>query len=41
MNGAAVSAISAGDTAWLLGSAALVFVMNPGLAFFYSGLVRR
>ena len=41
MNGAALPAINAGDTAWLLGSAALVFVMNPGLAFFYSGLVRR
>jgi Amt family ammonium transporter len=34
-------AISAGDTAWVLVAAALVFVMNPGLAFFYAGLVRR
>ncbi len=34
-------AVSAGDTAWVLGAAALVFVMNPGLAFFYAGLVRR
>jgi len=34
-------AISAGDTAWVLAAAALVFVMNPGLAFFYAGLVRR
>ena len=33
--------ISAGDTAWMLTSAALVFLMSPGLAFFYSGLVRR
>ncbi len=33
--------INAGDTAWVLGAAALVFVMNPGLAFFYAGLVRR
>jgi len=33
--------ISAGDTAWVLISAALVFLMSPGLAFFYSGLVRR
>jgi Amt family ammonium transporter len=33
--------ISAGDTAWVLAAAALVFVMNPGLAFFYAGLVRR
>ena len=37
----AAPAINAGDTAWLLGSAALVFLMNPGLAFFYAGLVRR
>ena len=35
------SAISAGDTAWVLVAAALVFAMNPGLAFFYAGLVRR
>ena len=33
--------INAGDTAWVLAAAALVFVMNPGLAFFYAGLVRR
>ncbi len=33
-------AISAGDTAWVLVSAALVMVMVPGLAFFYGGLVR-
>ncbi|MDR1833201.1 MAG: ammonium transporter [Propionibacteriaceae bacterium] len=32
--------ISAGDTAWVLTSAALVFVMTPGLAFFYGGMVR-
>lgn len=29
-----------GDTAWLLTSAALVLFMTPGLAFFYSGMVR-
>ncbi|MCB5725443.1 ammonium transporter [Mitsuokella jalaludinii] len=29
-----------GDTAWVLISAALVFVMTPGLAFFYGGMVR-
>ena len=29
-----------GNTAWLLVSAALVLLMTPGLAFFYSGLVR-
>ena len=34
-------AVNAGDTAWVLAAAALVFVMNPGLAFFYAGLVRR
>ena len=33
--------ISAGDTAWVLMSAALVMLMTPGLAFFYGGLVRR
>lgn len=33
--------ISTGDTAWMLTSAALVFLMTPGLAFFYTGLVRR
>src|SRR6187455_1075698 len=33
--------ISAGDTAWVLTSAALVMLMTPGLAFFYGGLVRR
>ena len=41
MNAPPPPAINAGDTAWLLVSAALVFLMNPGLAFFYSGLVRR
>lgn len=34
--------ISAGDTAWVLTSAALVLMMvAPGLALFYGGLVRR
>ena len=33
--------ISAGDTAWILMSAALVMLMTPGLALFYGGLVRR
>jgi Amt family ammonium transporter len=32
--------INAGDTAWVLTSAALVFFMLPGLAMFYGGLVR-
>ena len=30
-----------GDTAWMLVSAALVLFMTPGLAAFYSGMVRR
>src|SRR5438132_4588459 len=33
--------ISAGDTAWLLASAALVMLMTPALGFFYGGLVRK
>jgi Amt family ammonium transporter len=32
--------INAGDTAWVLMSAALVMLMTPGLAFFYGGMVR-
>jgi Amt family ammonium transporter len=32
--------VNAGDTAWLLASAALVMFMTPGLALFYGGLVR-
>jgi Amt family ammonium transporter len=38
---AAVPVANAGDTAWVLVSAALVMLMTPGLAFFYGGLVRR
>jgi Amt family ammonium transporter len=35
-------AVDTGDTAWMLTSAALVLMMTgPGLALFYSGLVRR
>ncbi|MDD2679797.1 MAG: ammonium transporter [Candidatus Omnitrophica bacterium] len=33
--------INAGDTAWVLMSAALVLLMTPALAFFYGGMVRR
>src|SRR2546427_11551925 len=33
--------VNAGDTAFVLVSAALVALMTPGLAFFYGGLVRR
>ncbi len=36
----AVATISAGDTAWLLMSTALVMLMIPGLSLFYGGLVR-
>jgi Amt family ammonium transporter len=32
--------LNAGDTAWVLVSAALVLLMTPGLAFFYGGMVR-
>lgn len=37
---AAAPTVSAGDTAWVLMSTALVLLMVPGLAFFYGGLVR-
>jgi len=30
--------IDSGDTAWVLTSAALVFLMTPGLGMFYGGL---
>ena len=32
--------MDSGNTAWVLMSAAMVFLMIPGLAFFYAGLVR-
>ena len=32
--------MDSGVTAWLLTSAALVFLMIPGLAFFYGGMNR-
>jgi ammonium transporter, Amt family len=39
---APATAVSAGDNAWMLTSAALVLMMTgPGLALFYGGLVRR
>lgn len=34
-----VSALSAGDTAWMLTATGLVLLMTPGLAFFYGGMV--
>lgn len=37
---AATAEISAGDTAFVLISAALVMIMTPGLALFYGGMVR-
>jgi Amt family ammonium transporter len=33
--------VIAGDTAWILISAALVMLMTPGLALFYGGMVRK
>lgn len=33
--------MNAGDTAFILLCAAFVFIMTPGLAFFYGGMVRR
>ncbi len=33
--------INAGDTAWMLTATALVFLMTPGLSFFYGGMVQR
>lgn len=38
----AVSSISAGDTAWMIMACALVLLMTiPGLALFYTGMVRK
>lgn len=37
----AATTVSAGDTAWVLISTALVMLMVPGLAFFYGGLVKN
>ncbi|KAJ2627690.1 hypothetical protein H4R22_004275 [Coemansia sp. RSA 1290] len=34
------SHINSGDTAWILISAALVFLMSPGVGYFYSGMAR-
>ena len=33
--------LNSGDTAWMLASTALVLFMTPGLAAFYSGMVRK
>ncbi|TDO52769.1 Amt family ammonium transporter [Kribbella sp. VKM Ac-2527] len=40
IEGMTLMEINAGDTAWVLVSAALVLLMTPGLAFFYGGMVR-
>lgn len=34
------SGIDGADTAWMLASTALVFLMTPGLGFFYGGMVK-
>jgi Amt family ammonium transporter len=36
-----LSALNAGDTAWMLTATALVLLMTPGLSFFYGGMVDR
>ena len=35
------AAVDTGDTAFIFASAALVFIMTPGLALFYGGMVRK
>ncbi|KAJ2474822.1 hypothetical protein IWW47_006625, partial [Coemansia sp. RSA 2052] len=36
----ASSLVNSGDTAWILVSSALVFIMAPGVGYFYSGMAR-
>ena len=36
-----VQRMNTGDTAWILVCTALVFIMTPGVAFFYGGMARR
>ena len=38
---AALAALDAGDTAWMVVASAFVLLMTPGLAFFYGGMVDR
>ena len=33
--------LDSGATAWILAATALVFIMTPGVGFFYGGMVRR
>lgn len=40
-DGADLSTLNAGDTAWMLTATALVLLMTPGLSFFYGGMVDR
>jgi Amt family ammonium transporter len=35
----AADPVNAGDTAWMITAAGLVFLMTPGLSFFYGGMV--
>lgn len=36
-----IAAFGSGDSAWILTSTALIFLMIPGLGYLYSGLARR
>ncbi len=36
-----MGSVNSGDISWMLISSALVLLMTPGLAFFYSGMVKR
>lgn len=38
---ASIYDIDSGDTAWMIVASALVFLMTPGLAFFYGGMVNK
>jgi len=38
---ASTSTVNNGDTAWILASTALVFLMVPGLGYFYSGMAHE
>jgi Amt family ammonium transporter len=40
-SGTHTAAVNAGDTAWILASAALVMLMTPAVGLFYGGMVRR
>jgi len=38
---AADGEVDSGDTAWLMISTGLVFIMTPAVAFFYGGMLRK